>query len=124
MRAHSLRGMAIAGVVLALGHFTIAPAAQAQTAAPPDPAQGMSEEELRLRIELLRRSMGFGGIFGPALQDWLNAPSAPSGDTGPDPCAHYNEYAARRACVNGDLWGADASSRARASEAERAWYDR
>jgi hypothetical protein len=114
--------LAIACAVLVLGLGALAPLAQAQTAAPPDP-QGMSEEELRLRIELLKRSMGFGGIFGPALQDWLNAPSAPAGD-GPDECAHYTEYAARQACANGDLWGADRIEQGRASEAERAWYDR
>ncbi|HEX5078125.1 MAG TPA: hypothetical protein VFV80_03170 [Geminicoccaceae bacterium] len=102
--------------VLAVG--VVGGAAFAQ--APP----GMSEEELRLRLELLQRSMGFGGIFGPALQGWLEAPPAPSGDTGPDECAHYNEYAARRACANGDLWGADRIEQGRASEAERAWYDR
>jgi hypothetical protein len=66
----------------------------------------MSEEELRLRIELLERSMGFGGIFAPALQDWLNAPPIPAGDE-PDECAHDTEYAARQACGVGDLWGAD-----------------
>ena len=82
----------------------------------------MSEEELRLRIELLQRSLGFGGIFGPALQDWANTPSAPA--SGPDECAHYDEYAARRACANGDLWGADRIEQGRASPEERAWYDR
>jgi hypothetical protein len=65
----------------------------------------MSEEELRRRIGLLKRSMGFGGIFGLALQDWLNTPSTSS--SAPDQCAHYKEYAARQACANGDLWGAD-----------------
>jgi hypothetical protein len=120
MSALFLRNIAIAGA-LAFGLLAAAAAAQAQTA-PPDP-QGMSEEELRLRIELLKRSMGFGGIFGPAMQDWLNAPSAPAGGA-PDECAHYNEYAARRACANGDLWGADRIEQGGASEAERAWYDR
>jgi hypothetical protein len=91
--------------------------------APSDPSQGMSEEELRLRIELLQRSMGFGGIFGPALQDWLNSPSAPAGD-GPDECGHYAEYAARQACGVGDLWGADRIEQGRATPEERAWYDR
>jgi hypothetical protein len=109
----------IACAVLGLGPIASGPLAQAQTGAPPD--QGMSEEELRLRIELLKRSMGFGGIFGPALQDWLNAPSAP-GDA-PDECAHYSEYAARRACAVGDLWGADRIEQGRASPEERVWYD-
>jgi hypothetical protein len=105
--------------VLTLGLFAIASMSQAQTGAPPPEPQAMSEEELRLRIELLKRSMGFGGIFGPALQDWLNAPAPASDD-----CAHYSEYAARQACANGDLWGADRIEQGRASEAERAWYDR
>ena len=113
----------MACVMAVAGLMTLAPAG-AQTGAPSDPGQGMSEEELRLRIELLQRSMGFGGIFGPALQDWLNSPSAPVQDAGPDECAHYNEYAARQACGNGDLWGADRIEQGRASEAERAWYDR
>jgi hypothetical protein len=121
--AMSARCLRVAIACAALALIAIAPTTQAQTGAPPPDPQGMSEEELRLRIELLKRSMGFGGIFGPALQDWLNAPSAPSGD-GPDECAHYTEYAARRACANGDLWGADRIEQGRASEAERAWYDR
>jgi hypothetical protein len=104
-------------VALAIGIVTGTAVAQA----PPDP--GMSEEELRLRIELLQRSMGFGGIFGPGLQDWLNAPSAPAGD-GPDECGHYAEYAARQACGVGDLWGADRIEQGRATPEERAWYDR
>jgi hypothetical protein len=120
MSARCLR-VVIACAVLVLGPIAIAPLAQAQAGAPPA-QQGMSEEELRLRIELLKRSMGFGGIFGPALQDWLNAPSAPAGDA-PDECAHYNEYAARRACAVGDLWGADRIEQGRASPEERAWYD-
>lgn len=123
MSAPSLRSMAIIGAMLALCLLAAAPLAQAQTGAPPDPTQGMSEDELRLRIELLKRSMGFGGIFGPALHDWLNAPPAPANDA-PDECAHYNEHAARQACANGDLWGADRIEQGRASEAERAWYDR
>jgi hypothetical protein len=129
MSAHGLRITGIACAMVVLGLIALAPAAGAQTGAPPtDPTQGMSEEELRLRIELLKRSMGFGGIFGPALQDWLNAPSAPttesSDSSAPDDCAHYNEYAARQACASGDLWGADRIEEGRASQEERAWYDR
>ena len=92
-------------------------------AGPPDEATaGMSEEELRLRIELLQRSLGFGGIFGPALQDWLNSPSAPPAQS--DPCGHYADYAARQACGAGDLWAADRIQEDRASPAERDWYNR
>ena len=116
MSASILRTMVYPALALCMG-------AQAFAQAPPAPEQGMSEEELRLRIELLERSMGFGGIFGPALQDWLNAPSGPSG-AGPDECAHYAEYAARQACGVGDLWGADRIEQGRATPEERAWYDR
>jgi hypothetical protein len=130
MSAHGLRITGIACAAVVLGLIMVAAAARAQTGAPPtDPTQGMSEQEMRLRIELLRRSMGFGGIFGPALQGWLNAPSAPSADpsddsSAPDDCAHYNEYAARQACGVGDLWGADRIEEGRASQEERDWYDR
>jgi hypothetical protein len=99
-----------------------AQAAHAQAGPPTDPAAGMSEEELRLRIELLQRSMGFGGIFGPALQDWLNAPSAPPAQR--DACGRYAEHAARQACGAGDLWAADRIQQDRASPEERDWYGR
>lgn len=111
---------AIGAVVLATG-LLLQITASAQ-APPQEPA--MSEEELRLRVELLRRSMGFGGLFGPGLQDWLNQPSAPAGSSAPDECGRYNEHAARQACGVGDLWGADRIEQGRASEEERAWYDR
>jgi hypothetical protein len=116
MSACTLRTARLFCAALAVGVMAGTALAQA-----PDP--GMSEEELRLRIELLQRSMGFGGIFGPALQDWLNTPSAPAGD-GPDECGHYAEYAARQACGVGDLWGADRIEQGRATPEERAWYDR
>ena len=41
--------------------------------------QGMSDAELRMRMMLLQRSMGFGGIFRPAMDDSMRSPSAPSG---------------------------------------------
>jgi hypothetical protein len=118
MSAPSLR-MAIAGAMLVFALIAITPAAQAQTAAPPDPAQGMSEEELRLRIELLRRSMGFGGIFGPAFAG-LAERASPLRRHRAGSMRPLNEYAVRRACANGDLWGADRIEQGRASEAERA----
>jgi hypothetical protein len=94
----------------------------AQAGPSDEAASGMSEEELRLRIELLQRSLGFGGIFGPALQDWLNSPSAPPAQG--DPCGHYADYAARQACGAGDLWAADRIQEDRASPEERDWYNR
>jgi hypothetical protein len=97
--------------------------AHAQASPPGDPNAQMSEEELRLRIELLQRSMGFGGIFGPALQDWLNAPSAPPAAAS-DACGRYTEHAARQACGAGDLWAADRIEDDRASPEERDWYGR
>jgi hypothetical protein len=110
--------------VVLLGLLQWVPAAQAQA---PQQEPAMSEAEMRMRIELLRRSMGFGGLFGPGLQDWLNSPSAPSpgpSPSGRDNCARYNEHAARQACGSGDLWGADRIEDGRASPEERAWYDR
>ena len=98
------------------------PPARAQAAPPQDATQEMSEDELRLRVELLQRSMGFGGIFGPALQDWLNAPAAPPAAA--DSCGHYAEYAARQACGAGDLWAADRIEQDRSSPSERDWYNR
>ena len=58
-------------------------------------------------------SMGFGDVFGPALQDWLNAPSAPPAAA--DSCGHYAERAARQACGVGDLRAADRIEQDRAS---------
>ncbi len=84
-----------------------------------EPSSGMSEAELQLRLELMQRSMGFGGIFGPALQDWLNAPSAP--DHG---CGGYTDYAARQACGAGDRWAADRLQQDRSTSEERDWYNR
>ena len=67
-------------------------------------------------------SMGFGGVFGPALQDWLNAPSAPPAAA--ESCGDYADYAARQACGAGDLWAADRIEQDRSSPSERDWYNR
>jgi hypothetical protein len=111
----------VAAVGLQMAWAEMRPA-HAQAGPPADPSAQMSEEELRLRIELLQRSMGFGGLFGPALQDWLNSPSAPA--AAPDACGHYDEYAARQACGVGDLWAADRLQQDRASPEEQDWYNR
>jgi hypothetical protein len=73
----------------------VAPSAGTQQQTPQE-----SEAEQRLRVELLRRSLGFGGIFGPALQDWVNTPSLP------DECGGYSDPAACRAYKAGDGWAA------------------
>lgn len=82
-----------------------------------DETTAISEGELRLRVELLQRSMRSGGAFGPALQDWLSAPSAPA--AGSDRCSRYTASAARQACGVGDLWAADRLEQDRSSGAAR-----
>jgi hypothetical protein len=66
--------------------------------------------------------MGFGGLIGTALQDWLNSPSAPAAAEAGS--SHYDEYAARQACGVGDLWAADRLQQDRASPEEQDWYNR
>lgn len=83
-----------------------------------------SEEELKLRIELLQRSMGFGGIFAPML----NGLSSGNG-SGADPrdeCLRrgYTDYAACQAFKAGDGWAADRLQRRDSSGTERDWYNR
>ncbi len=87
-----------------------------------EPPPGMSEQEAQMRLELMQRSMGFGGIFGPALQNWLNSPSAPPAED--DACSAYSDYAAHQACGNGDLWAADRLQQDQSTPAERDWYNR
>jgi hypothetical protein len=82
-----------------------------------DETTALSDGELRLRVELLQRSMRSGGAFGPALQDWLGAPSAPV--AGRDRCSRYSAPAARQACGVGDLWAADRLEQDRSSGAAR-----
>ncbi len=91
---------------------------QQEQEAPP----GMSEQEAQMRLQLMQRSMGFGGIFGPALQNWLNSPSAPPAED--DACSGYTDYAAHQACGNGDLWAADRLQQDQSTPAERDWYNR
>jgi hypothetical protein len=137
-----------AAVLVAAG-ATLAGAqmAQAQAQSPTDPSRGMTEEELlrgvpgeelppsmtdeepgpgiteeELTIELLQRSLRFGGLFGGLLEDWANSPSAPP--AAEDACSGYAEYAAQQACGVGDLWAADRIEEDRASPEERDWYDR
>jgi hypothetical protein len=78
----------------------------------------MSDAEAQLRILLLQRSLGFGGIFGPALQDWRNSPSPDRG------CGAYTDPAACNAYRAGDLWAADRLQRRESTPAERDWYNR
>lgn len=80
----------------------------------PNP-QGMTEDELRMK--LLQKSMRFGGIFGP-LVDELNKPGKP------DECGRYTDYGACQAYKAGDGWAADRLQRHEASPSERDWYDR
>lgn len=100
--------------------------AQTQTTPPsqrqarPAPRQQqMSEAEIRMRIMLLQKSMGFGGIFGPMIAP-LNRPSAPKQKS----CDAYSDYAACQAYRNGDQWAADRLQRQESTPAERDWYNR
>ena len=91
---------------------------QQEQEAPP----GMSEQEAQMRAALMQHGLGFGGIFGPALQNWLNSPSAPAAED--DACSGYSDYAAHQACGNGDLWAADRLQQDQSPSAERDWYNR
>jgi hypothetical protein len=102
------------GVVVGVLAGMLAGVAPARAQAPQqDETAAISEGELRLRVELLQRSMRSGGPFGPALQDWLSAPSAPA--AGSNRCSRYTASAARQACGVGDLWAADRLEQDRAS---------
>jgi hypothetical protein len=80
---------------------------------------GASREELELRMKLMQKSMGFGGIFAPLI-----APLGKGGGSPSDGCARYKEYAARQACKAGDGWAADRLERKESSGSERDWYNR
>jgi hypothetical protein len=78
---------------------------------------------------LMRQSMGFGGIFGGAINNsvgpktWGGGGGGGGGDSGGNPCEYYNEYAACQAHKNGDDWAADRIERHEASGSEKDWYD-
>jgi hypothetical protein len=79
--------------------------------------QGMSDAEARMRIMLLQRSMQFGGIFRPAMDDWMRSPPA-------DRCSGYSDSAAKQACKSGNGWAADRLQNKQSNPAERDWYNR
>jgi hypothetical protein len=79
--------------------------------------QGAAAEQA-FRRNLMMHSMGFGGIFGPALKKWVNTPSKA------DRCADYTEFAAKQACKAGDGWAADRLRDHQSTPEEKDWYDR
>jgi hypothetical protein len=81
-----------------------------------------SDAELQMRAALLQRSMGFGGIFGPSLKNWMNTPEGNS--PGHGQCSDYSDFAACQAHKNGDDWAADRLRNNESSDSERAWYNR
>jgi hypothetical protein len=81
-----------------------------------------TEGEQQMRAALLQRSMGFGGIFGPTLKNWMNTPEGNS--PGHGQCSDYSDYAACQAHKNGDDWAADRLRNNQSSGAERDWYNR
>jgi hypothetical protein len=92
-----------------------------------DPQQGNSQQgqsndpsaaELRMRMALMQRSMGFGGIFAPFIKSMAQPSSSDSR------CANYSDYAACQAAKNGDNWAADRLQNNQASGEERDWYNR
>lgn len=116
-----------AALAQAVGEPWGGPSAEAMPPAPqyggaPAPGQqggsGMSDQEAQMRMMLMQRSMGFGGIFGPALNQWANTPRQS------DPCDAYSDYAACQAHKNGDDWAAERLQNNQSSGAERDWYNR
>jgi hypothetical protein len=83
-------------------------------------AGGPSEAELKLRMMLMQRSMGFGGIFGPLIAP-LNQGG---GSSKQNECGHYTDYAACQAYKAGDGWAADRLQNHRSTPSERDWYNR
>jgi hypothetical protein len=87
----------------------------------PQPSQGLTEDQARML--LMQRSMQFGGIFRPAMDDWMRSPSGGSG--GQDQCAQqYSDYGAQQACRAGDGWAADRLQNKQESGSEHDWYNR
>jgi hypothetical protein len=121
-----LMQLAVASAALVVASLPLA--ASAQSYGQPQPAPGqMSDAELRMRMMLMQRSMGFGGIFRPIMDDWMRSPSAPpsgGGSSGGNNCSGYSDPAARSACGSGHLWSADRLQNNRSSGAERDWYNR
>jgi len=105
-------------IVCALAIVASIPSAHAKQSQ----GQGMSDAEARMRIMLLRRSMQFGGIFRPAMDDWMSSSSASSGGSGR--CGSYSDYAAQQACKSGNGWAADRLQNKQSNGAERDWYNR
>jgi hypothetical protein len=84
--------------------------------------QGPSDAELRMRMMLMQRSMGFGGIFGGPngiISGFMKGNGSSNSS-----CSGYNEYAARRACENGDSWAAQRIEGHESSGSEYDWYNR
>ena len=114
--------MLLAGAVLT----TAAPAFAQNWPGYPPPQQGatqpqrspsgMSEAELRLRMALMQRSMGFGGIFAPMIKNM----------TKPSPadhrCDNYSDYGACQAAKNGQYWAADRLQNHQSDPSEKSWW--
>jgi hypothetical protein len=81
-----------------------------------------SDAEMRMRMMLLQRSMQFGGIFGGS--NGIIAGFMKGNGSSNSNCTGYNEYAAKRACENGDLWAAQRIEGHEASGSETDWYNR
>jgi hypothetical protein len=95
------------------------PASKRNPQANPNPG-GPSEAELKLRMMLMQRSMGFGGIFGPLIAPLNKSGGGSKGNE----CGHYTDYAACQAYKAGDGWAADRLQNHQSTPAERDWYNR
>lgn len=96
------------------------PAATANAQRRPPTAQEIREAQAVTR--LMKQSMGFGGIFGGALNNSIG-PST-WGKGGGNPCEYYPDPAACNAHKNGDDWAAERLQNNRSTGSERDWYNR
>ncbi len=85
-------------------------------AAPYQQPTGASEAEMRMRMALMQRSMGFGGIFAPMIKGLIQ-PSATD-----HRCDNYSDYGACQAAKVGEYWSADRLQNNQSSGSEKSWW--
>lgn len=112
---HPSRHQALAPVALVLADNNKPPTSKRSP-------QQISDEEVRMRMMLLQRSQGFGGIFAPLMQGLKQGGGGGKGSA--KDCGPYTDYAACQAYKAGDGWAADRLQNRKSTPAERDWYDR
>jgi hypothetical protein len=109
-------------IVAALSGIPAAPVHAQSSSGQQGAQQGQlpTDTERRLRMMLLQRSMGFGGIFAPTINGMMKGGSPDNG------CKRngYSDYAACQAYKSGNGWAADRLQRHESNGAERDWYNR